>query len=244
MDTKICYTCQKEKDVEDFFRSRISKDGRKSSCKECKKGLEEGTIKSRYDRRAGGKVRENFSGRRFGKLIAGRRIRDVNIERKRPSVIQYECLCDCGNTTIVTRSNLQSGGVKSCGCLYKETAEARGAKHREIPAEYHRVLSYYKRNATRRKISWNLSPKDFENIILKNCFYCGCPPRNRMFGGREVCGNGIDRVNNDKDYDLSNVVPCCSSCNIAKYCRTVEDFVLWAEKVAKRKEEILCQICS
>ena len=94
------------------------------------------------------------------------------------------------------------------------------------------------------KFRGNLSPKDFENIILKNCFYCGCPPRNRMFGGREVCGNGIDRVNNDKDYDLSNVVPCCSSCNIAKYCRTVEDFVLWAEKVAKRKEEILCQICS
>lgn len=29
---------------------------------------------------------------------------------------KYRCLCDCGNETIVYRSNLLSGRTKSCGC--------------------------------------------------------------------------------------------------------------------------------
>lgn len=28
----------------------------------------------------------------------------------------WKCVCDCGNTTIVQRSNLVSGKTKSCGC--------------------------------------------------------------------------------------------------------------------------------
>ena len=30
---------------------------------------------------------------------------------------RWQCLCDCGNITYVTASNLKSGLVKSCGCL-------------------------------------------------------------------------------------------------------------------------------
>jgi len=29
----------------------------------------------------------------------------------------WNCICDCGNTTVVSGSNLKTGGVKSCGCL-------------------------------------------------------------------------------------------------------------------------------
>ena len=31
----------------------------------------------------------------------------------------YNCLCDCGNNTIVSVGNLISGNTKSCGCLNK-----------------------------------------------------------------------------------------------------------------------------
>lgn len=31
--------------------------------------------------------------------------------------IYWECVCDCGNTTLVRTSNLTGGKVKSCGCL-------------------------------------------------------------------------------------------------------------------------------
>lgn len=33
---------------------------------------------------------------------------------------QYFCLCDCGNNLIVTRDNLTTGRIKSCGCLRRE----------------------------------------------------------------------------------------------------------------------------
>lgn len=33
----------------------------------------------------------------------------------------YECLCDCGNKTIVVGSKIKNGHTKSCGCLKKLT---------------------------------------------------------------------------------------------------------------------------
>lgn len=34
----------------------------------------------------------------------------------------YKCVCDCGNITYQTKQALESGHVKSCGCLQKDKA--------------------------------------------------------------------------------------------------------------------------
>jgi hypothetical protein len=34
--TKICYTCNKEKHIDDFYNSKTNKDGKLGSCKNCK----------------------------------------------------------------------------------------------------------------------------------------------------------------------------------------------------------------
>jgi hypothetical protein len=39
----------------------------------------------------------------------------------------WQCLCDCGNLTVVTGSNLKSGGTKSCGCLKLNDGKAFNA---------------------------------------------------------------------------------------------------------------------
>lgn len=57
----------------------------------------------------------DLSGQRFGKLTAIRPIK----ERRHGNVV-WECRCDCGNTTYVTASNLNSGTTRSCGCLRKK----------------------------------------------------------------------------------------------------------------------------
>jgi len=36
--------------------------------------------------------------------------------------------------------------------------------------------------------------------------------------------NGIDRIDNTKDYTLDNCVPCCKNCNYAKRTLTQHDF--------------------
>ncbi len=42
-------------------------------------------------------------------------------ERKNPSdSVKWECVCECGETKIVSTSDLRSGSIKSCGCLRRE----------------------------------------------------------------------------------------------------------------------------
>lgn len=53
----------------------------------------------------------NLGGMRFGKLLAFMRVED----KKKHT--QWLCICDCGNTTIVSASNLRSGNTTSCGCF-------------------------------------------------------------------------------------------------------------------------------
>lgn len=40
--------------------------------------------------------------------------------------IQWNCLCECGKTSVVTSSALNGGYTKSCGCLQKEKVTKHG----------------------------------------------------------------------------------------------------------------------
>ena len=44
--------------------------------------------------------------------------------------------------------------------------------------------------------------------------------------------NGLDRINNDLGYKISNIVSCCGVCNIMKKRLTVEQFIDQARKIA------------
>lgn len=54
---------------------------------------------------------KNYVGKRFGQLTV------KGYAGKASGMHRWECLCDCGNTTIVGQTLLQSGKTKSCGCL-------------------------------------------------------------------------------------------------------------------------------
>lgn len=41
----------------------------------------------------------------------------------------WECLCQCGNTKLVSRASLIKGVSRSCGCLNRELASSRAYKH-------------------------------------------------------------------------------------------------------------------
>ena len=69
----------------------------------------------------------------------------------------------------------------------------------------------YKRSAEKRGISWNLTIEQCTEFFNSECFYCGDDPA-------ESSLNGIDRLDNDNDYDMANCVPCCGMCNKLKRC--------------------------
>lgn len=60
----------------------------------------------------GQNTKKILDGQRFGKLLV---LKDSNQRTKKHDVL-WECLCDCGNKTLVSTSNLKSGHTHSCGC--------------------------------------------------------------------------------------------------------------------------------
>lgn len=54
---------------------------------------------------------KRFLGKRFGALTV------TGYDGKRNGTHYWRCLCDCGNETVVSQTNLRSGHTQSCGCL-------------------------------------------------------------------------------------------------------------------------------
>lgn len=66
-------------------------------------------------------------GKQFGRLTVIKR--GIKLKNGKPD--SWYCKCACGNEELVdvrTR-HLKSGGIKSCGCLRKETSADRNKKY-------------------------------------------------------------------------------------------------------------------
>src|SRR5271157_758266 len=53
---------------------------------------------------------EDLTGQRFGRLLVVKRAGSLR-------GAQWECQCDCGNTTLACAGDLKKGRPRSCGCL-------------------------------------------------------------------------------------------------------------------------------
>lgn len=56
---------------------------------------------------------KDISGQRFGRLI----IISVAESATKSKKLCWNCICDCGNTTIIPTGNITNGHTQSCGCL-------------------------------------------------------------------------------------------------------------------------------
>lgn len=65
---------------------------------------------------------ENLIGQTFGRLTVVEQADDY-VSPKGLRVPRWLCLCECGNTCVVTSNNLKkTSGTRSCGCIRKENA--------------------------------------------------------------------------------------------------------------------------
>lgn len=147
----------------------------------------------------------------------------------------YFVKCDCGNKKVIMGSAMSSGNTKSCGCMSKEVKAATRISHNH--SEITAIILGYKRNAEKRGFGWLLKRSDVENIIKKDCFYCGTCPTNikktKNSIGDGLSYSGIDRIDSLKSYTIENAVPCCRICNYAKSNMTLKEFQEWAIKIGK-----------
>lgn len=143
----------------------------------------------------------------------------------------WECQCDCGRKFTCTTKKIQQGTRKSCGCM------STSSWYHKVPA--HEVVGnskygHYKTSAKRRHVRWELTKKEFLDLIFKNCHYCGSEPLLVAKASIHTAKvNGVDRVDSKGAYSLSNCVTCCQQCNCAKGALTVEEFLKWIERLKK-----------
>lgn len=147
----------------------------------------------------------------------------------------FECKCICGNTKLVKVRNLQRKVSTHCGCKttqksYKRKAYGESSKNR--------LIASYRSNAKHKKLDFELSNQDLEQLFQGDCYYCGTKPsqiiKNANLYGEYVY-NGIDRLDSSKGYVKGNVVSCCSTCNYLKSNRTEEEFLDIIKKIASHR---------
>jgi len=143
-------------------------------------------------------------------------------------IINVNCIkCDT-NIEVYRRTWIR--GTKMC----KRCRSSITSKRNYGEATFNTVYRQYASGAKRKGNLFNLSKKEFIEITKRNCFYCDSRPSNvkkSNFNNGDFVYNGIDRIDNDKGYIITNVVPCCKICNYAKNTMTLKEFYDWLNKV-------------
>lgn len=151
---------------------------------------------------------------RFGRLVVQRRA-DNNTPAGQ---VQWHCLCDCGNETIVPGASLRKGHTESCGCKGREgrkSATARAKMSESRRGNQNRLAHGHARPPTPTYLSWT---------AMKGRCRNPANPAWRNYGGRGigVCdrwldfanfladmgvrpdGHSLERADNDGNYEPGN----------------------------------------
>jgi len=79
------------------------------------------------------------------------------------------------------------------------------------------LYASYKRKCRTKDIFFGISLEFFKSLIIRDCFYCGAPPRNGFVRTYYTfLYQGIDRKDNGRGYEDLNCVACCLVCNSIK----------------------------
>lgn len=62
-----------------------------------------------------------------------------------------------------------------------------------------------------RKLSWTLTLEEYTKLISEPCYYC-----NNELGDPVKRSCGLDRLDSNTGYEITNVVSCCMICNTIK----------------------------
>lgn len=150
----------------------------------------------------------------------------------------WTCRCACGRWFLSNYAVLTTAQDRktpyNCGCLRKyarktpntdissttpRPLKTRPLKSKFVPKSACELLyNSYKGRAKFKKFPLTISLEEFNRITQENCAYCAAPPSQEFCPdeGRKYIYNGIDRIDNEAGYAISNCLPCCGVCNRMK----------------------------
>lgn len=138
-------------------------------------------------------------GKSFGKLTV---VSCVGKNKHRQ--LMYECLCECGNKSVVVGNDLRSGHTTNCGCVRKQKLVERNYKH---GGRYTRLYSIWRSMLNRCNNPKNINYKYYGG---KGITVCDEWVRDFSVFQEWALSNGyvegltIDRINNNESYCPSN----------------------------------------
>jgi hypothetical protein len=147
----------------------------------------------------------DLTSKRFGRLRVIERAR-----KTAPRRTFWSCQCDCGRKTTVETSNLQSGDVRSCGCLRRELYNKGGgalkhgaARSRPLP-EYRIWCAMKARCANPKHKNW--ADYGGRGILVCRRWLHSFPNFLKDMGKRPSSKRSIQRSDNNRGYSPQN---CC-----------------------------------
>ena len=162
----------------------------------------------------------------------------------------YEKCKKCSTDVIVRSDYLKkwSGYCAKCGSKIKwenkEYAEKQKLSHKGkkgghslSPGEssFNSMYSAYVNSAKKRNLIFELTKEQFREIVMQDCYYCGCKPDQKHYYTKKSNGcwvsNGIDRKDDSIGYILSNCVSSCKICNYAKQGLDDTEFLEHIKKI-------------
>lgn len=183
---------------------------------------------------------KDISGERFNRLTAVRFAEHRISKGKKGSFWEFRCIC--GTNVVARKQDVVGGKKKSCGCAITDMERGLPIGH----AAFNDLFRRYQKSARRRGKPFDLTEDQFRGLTSADCAYCGAPPS--LQSGRspfskngklyrfkgEYTYTGVDRVNNELGYTVSNCLPCCDICNRAKLCMSQREFLEWNIRVYER----------
>lgn len=168
-------------------------------------------------------------GKRFGRLTVV----------SKTTVACWETRCDCGESKTQVAKEIKNGDC-SVFCPFKSRGFFPGE------AGLRDLYRRYRKDAAKDEKLWELNEEEFRELTSGNCYYCGDSPKNistyykrdQSQAARTRAAyiyNGIDRLNNQEGYKVSNCVTACSTCNYLKGQLPEGQFLKQLEKIYKNK---------
>jgi len=136
-------------------------------------------------------AKTDYTGQKFGSLLVIKRLPQEPYTKAK-----YMCICDCGNETIVSGSNLVTGHAESCGCKVIK----HGLAHKE------RLYNIW---VGMRQRCRDKNSKDYPNYGGRGISVCS-EWNDYLTFRKWALENGyqdnlsIDRINSDGNYKPSN----------------------------------------
>lgn len=139
---------------------------------------------------------QDLTGLRFGRLTIVSRAENGNDSKPR-----WLCQCDCGNTSVVSSSNLKRNNARSCGCLKSELTSERTRTHGLNGTRTHRSWTTMKSRCS--------NPKDssFGNYRERGITVCDRWLKFENFYedmGDRPEDMSLDRIDNNSGYSKEN----------------------------------------